>query len=223
MIAVFRPSARLDFSVGDGDDSVMPDAPASDPPLPMLSRVAAGDRGAMRDCIDRYGGMVWSLARRLCPTEAEDAVQDIFVELWRKAGLFDPGLASEPTFVAMIARRRLVDRWRRAGRRPPGEPLESVAEPPSRQAGAEERLEISDEAARAAEAMGRLSDPQRQVLRMSIHDGLSYPEISQRTGWPLGTVKTHARRGLMRLRELLGAPAEGIGAASAAERTEGLS
>ena len=81
--------------------------------------VAGGDAGAVRECLDAYGGLVWSLARRLSPgeAEAEDAVQEIFIELWSKAGRYDEGRASETTFVAMIARRRLIDRWRQRGRR----------------------------------------------------------------------------------------------------------
>ena len=85
----------------------------------ILQRVAAGDTEAVAACIDRFGGLVWSLARRFLdrPTEAEDAVQEIFIELWKSASRFDPSIASETTFVAMIARRRLIDRQRKLGRR----------------------------------------------------------------------------------------------------------
>ena len=80
----------------------------------ILQRVAAGDMAAMQECIDRYGGLVWSLARRLSlsPAEAEDGVQEAFIELWKHAERFDPEVASETTFVSMIARRRLIDRRR---------------------------------------------------------------------------------------------------------------
>ena len=84
----------------------------------VLHRVAAGDRAAVRECLARYGGLVWSLVRRSTSdaAEAEDAVQEIFVDVWQSASRFDPAVASEATFIAMIARRRLIDRARRRNR-----------------------------------------------------------------------------------------------------------
>ena len=84
----------------------------------ILQSVADGNAAAVDECLGKYGGLVWSLARRLCPRheDAEDAVQEIFVEIWRNAAKFDPEIASEATYVTMIARRRLIDRNRRARR-----------------------------------------------------------------------------------------------------------
>src|SRR5829696_165972 len=75
-------------------------------PEPLLHRIAAGDSAAVEEFLDRYGGLVWSLARRFTSNrqESEDAVQDVFIELWRKAPRYDASLSSEATFVAMIAR-----------------------------------------------------------------------------------------------------------------------
>ena len=100
------------------------------PPPPLLHRVAAGEALAVRECLARYGGLVWSLARRYSPSpaEAEDAAQEIFLDLWRSAARFDPRQASETTYVALIARRRLVDRQRHRQRRPQAEPLEAMTE-----------------------------------------------------------------------------------------------
>jgi RNA polymerase sigma-70 factor (ECF subfamily) len=181
-------------------------------PPTLLQRIAAGDQAAVRDCLDRYGGLVWALARRFLgdSAEAEDAVQEVFVELWRGAGRFDPAQSAEATFVTMIARRRLIDRHRRGRRRPGPEPL--TLDPPARQPDAADRLEVQDEAGRAARALDQLRDDQRRVLRLAIYHGMSHDEIARATGLPLGTVKTHARRGLLRVRELLGAPATPAGA-----------
>jgi RNA polymerase sigma-70 factor (ECF subfamily) len=105
-------------------------------PDSILVRIAQGDRAAVRDCLDRHGGLVWSLARRLCPDPAdlEDAVQEIFIDLWSAARRYDPAVAAESTFVAMIARRRLIDRRRRAARGPDHRPLPEALVDPSRTA-----------------------------------------------------------------------------------------
>ena len=86
--------------------------------VPLLPRIANGETAAIDECLDRYGGLVWSLARRLSPSpsDAEDAVQEIFVDIWRNASRFREDVASEVTFVAMLARRRLVSRMRRSQR-----------------------------------------------------------------------------------------------------------
>src|SRR5215813_10857739 len=106
---------------------MQPAQPASE--LALLARVAGGDPGAVRDCLARYGGLVWSIARRFEGGDAEDAVQEIFLDLWRSAARFDPQIASEPAFVAMIARRRLIDRRRTRQRRPITEAI--AADPPA--------------------------------------------------------------------------------------------
>jgi RNA polymerase sigma factor (sigma-70 family) len=172
----------------------------------VLQRVAAGDPAAVQDALDRYGGLVWSLARRFCynQTEAEDAVQEIFIDLWKSAGRFDESIASEPTFVAMIARRRLIDRRRRISRRLDIGGAREVFESDGSTDDETGRIEIGEEATRAAAALGELKEDQQRVLRLSIYQGLSHERIAEATGLPLGTVKTHVRRGLMRLREILG-------------------
>ncbi len=178
----------------------MPDQ-AQPPAGSLLQRIASGDRTAVQKCIDQYAGLVWSLTRRLTmnTAEAEDAVQEIFVELWRNAYRFDPEIASETAFVAMIARRRLIDRRRRLGRQRDRTQLDEATH--TRPAG--EPFEGGEEAAVAARAMQELSAEQQRVLRLSIFHGLSHEKIATATGLPLGTVKTHARRGLLRIRELL--------------------
>jgi RNA polymerase sigma-70 factor (ECF subfamily) len=166
--------------------------------------VAAGEATAVEECLRAYRGLVWSLARRLAanPSDAEDAVQEVFIDLWQSAGRFDPAKASEATFVATIARRRLIDRHRRQGRQPdagtlPDESLMPAQETP-------DRVELDDEAARAQAGLAQLRADERQILELSIYQGLSHRQIAAQVDLPLGTVKTHSRRGLQRLRSLLG-------------------
>jgi RNA polymerase sigma-70 factor (ECF subfamily) len=170
----------------------------------LLQRVADGDEAAVQECFDEFGGIVWSLARRMIPRgeDPADAVQEIFIELWRKADRYDPDIASEKTFVAMLTRRRLIDRIRKSGRTPNSAELDEAAHIPNDDR--PDPVELSEEAARIRELMKELSPDQQRVLRLSINEGWSHRQIAENLDMPLGTVKTHVRRGLMRVRELLG-------------------
>ena len=184
-------------------------------PSTILQSVADGNAAAVDECLGKYGGLVWSLARRLCPRheDAEDAVQEIFVEIWRNAAKFDPEIASEATYVTMIARRRLIDRYRHSRRDLNTTYLieETVAA-----SNHENRVEVSDEAEHSREYIQQLRLVEREVLDLSINDGMSQSQVAKAMNLPLGTVKTHARRGLIRLRERLGVDAvacvTGVGA-----------
>ncbi len=170
----------------------------------ILHRIAQEDKTAVQDCLNKYGGLVWSLARRMSVNneDAEDAVQEIFVEVWKNAARFDETQSSETTFIAMIARRRLIDRLRYTKRRIATDSLEDIVSEP--QNNAAEAMQTNIEAKDAARALQQLRPEQRQVLQLSIVQGLSHQEISDATGMPLGTVKTHARRGILQVREFLG-------------------
>lgn len=170
----------------------------------ILKRIADGDQDAVQDCLKAYGGLVWSLARRMLRNteDAEDVVQEIFLDLWKNAEKFDPAVASETTFVAMVARRRLIDKIRFANRRISADSLEDMVSEP---AGSTDReMQTLVEGREAMKALDDLRPEQKQVLQLSIIHGLSHQEIADSTGMPLGTVKTHARRGLLQVREILG-------------------
>jgi RNA polymerase sigma-70 factor (ECF subfamily) len=102
----------------------------------------------------------------------------------------------------MIARRRLIDKIRQTSRRISADSLEDVVAEPSTRA--DQKMQAFVEAREAAKALDELRPEQREVLQLSIVQGLSHQEIATRTGMPLGTVKTHARRGIIRAREVLG-------------------
>ena len=176
---------------------------AAVPELTLLQRIAAGEQQAVKDCIDQYSGLIWSLARRLSgnPAEAEEGVQEVFIHLWEHADRFDPAIASETTFIAMLARRRLIDRRRKFGRRLDSAPLPE--RPVAGDAPESDAAEVSDETLRVREAMDELRPEQQQVLQLSIMHGHTYEHIARTLEMPVGTVKTHARRGMIRLRDLL--------------------
>jgi RNA polymerase sigma-70 factor (ECF subfamily) len=168
----------------------------------ILQRIARGDTAAVQECIDVYGALLWSLGRRLGPpgTDLEDVVQEIFVALWKSAAQFDPAVADESVWVTTVARRKWIDARRRHKRLDGADALEEL---PATEAGQAERVERADEARRASEALEELRLEQRSVLRLAVVHGHTYEQIAVRLGMPLGTVKTHARRGLARVRELL--------------------
>lgn len=151
----------------------------------------------------RYANLLWSLARRhgFQGSEAEDAVQDIFIDLWKSAERFDASRASELTFICMIARRRLIDRRRRIQRRPQADSLDDSHFEISD--GTSNHPEVVAEVQMAAKAIARLKPKERDVVLLSTYHGMSHGQIADHTGLPLGTVKTYVRRGLMRVREML--------------------
>jgi RNA polymerase sigma factor (sigma-70 family) len=167
----------------------------------ILDRVARGDQKAVRECIDEFGGLVWAIARRMTRSraDAEDAVQEIFVDVWRSAARFDAQQGTEKVFITTIARRRLIDRIRRSRMNAfmdSEEVLEDLrfAEPGN-------GGEIRAEAEQAAKVVARLRPDQRKVLRMGLLEGMTHSEIASATGMPLGTVKTQMRRGLIQVRQ----------------------
>ena len=170
---------------------------------PILPRVAAGDPAAFQECVDRYKSLIWWLARKWVGADADDAVQEIFLNIWRNAGRYDSSKAAESTYVAMIARRRLIDLTRKRGRRPDHEPIEDqigiVGQLP-------ESVEAVAEIALAERVIAdQLSDNELEVLTLSIHEGMSHSEIASSLNMPLGTVKTHIRRSLAKIRERIAA------------------
>jgi len=170
----------------------------------ILQRIADGDKAAVKDCLDSYRGLVWSQARRFLrnPADAEDAVQDIFIAIWSAAGKYDPAIASESTFIATIARRRLIDQLRKTGRRPATESLDSE-ESAQAQPFVDSSLEESAEMENVRRALESIQPEYREILTMSHYEGYSHSEIASRLEVPLGTVKSRMRRGLMQVREQL--------------------
>ena len=178
----------------------------------MLQRAATGDATAFPACVDRFGPLVWTLARQLIAdrTEAEDAVQEVFVELWRCADRYDPSVASARAFVATIARRRLIDRGRVRQRQMRGmQSLEGTDD--ARIRATTHKSTVDDDARDALRELDRLRPEQRDVIRLAVQAGWNHEQIAAHLSMPLGTVKTHLRRGILRIREVLGATAGGPG------------
>jgi len=179
------------------NNPVMQSTLASD--LTVLERIARGDSTAVDACIKTYGGLVWSIARRYFKrqADAEDAVQEVFLDLWKSAARFDRNQRSETVFVAMIAKRRVIDRFRAETRHPAAEELPPTGiENPH----ADANPEICTEAGQIRARLGDLRAEERDTLDLGVVYGYSHAEIAKKLDMPLGTVKSHMRRGLMRLK-----------------------
>ena len=166
-----------------------------------LTRIANGDSTAVADCMKQFSGLVWSIVRSKLghSAEAEDLTQDIFVEIWKSAGRFNPEAGTEAAFIATIARRRTIDRLRSLGRKPETEEFDE-SRAVSSTAGFEQ---IAVDADRAREALQTLREDQRALILMGVVEGMTHSEIATATGKPLGTVKTQMRRGLAKVRAML--------------------
>lgn len=155
----------------------------------------------MEECIGSYGGLVWSLIlHRVKDTgAAEDLVQEIFTEIWKCAARYDPAIATESTFIAMIARRRMIDWFRRQERLPAMEAFANLPDLPA----PEFSPDNGTDRELLWQAVGALPRETRELFMLHFEQGMTHGEISEETGLPLGSVKTALRRGLIEVRRLL--------------------
>jgi RNA polymerase sigma factor (sigma-70 family) len=173
------------------------------PKLSILERIAAGDNAAVKDCLDTYADLIWSLARRFLGNseDLEDAVQDVFIEIWSNADRYKPEIAKEVTFIAMITRRRLIDRLRKKSRTPDSEEFDESIEYQN-----SEKTDVNSQTIDVQNVVNVLNGmPAQQslILMLSIYQGYSHREIARKLDIPLGTVKTWIRRGMLHVREQL--------------------
>jgi RNA polymerase sigma-70 factor (ECF subfamily) len=169
-----------------------------------LARVAQGSQAALAEVYQRSSAKLFGICLRILGdrSEAEDALQDIYINVWRKAGSFDPQRASPITWLAALARNRSIDRRRARGTRESA-PVEEAADLPDGSPDALARLTAAEESVRITSCLGELEERQNRAIRAAFYEGLSYPELASRWAVPLGTMKSWIRRGLLRLRDCL--------------------
>jgi RNA polymerase sigma-70 factor (ECF subfamily) len=178
----------------------------------LLKAIAARDEAALAQLYDRYRVILFGLLMRILNNreEAEDVLQETFLQVWRRAGDFDESRGRPFTWLVTLARSRGIDRLRTLAAR------ERVAV-----AGARDEAEVVSDAATdafrseqrgvVANALDQLPDEQKQTLLLAYFDGLTQSEIAARLNAPLGTVKTRMRTGMMKLRELLADKGKSLG------------
>jgi RNA polymerase sigma-70 factor (ECF subfamily) len=163
----------------------------------LMDRLAAGEQAALGEFYDRYAGLVNALALRILRdgADAEDIVQEVFLQAWRQAARFDTARGTPEAWLCTIARSRALDRLRkRASRREDSDAAAPVATAAPR----------NEEALAVRKALAGLNDDQRRALELAYYEGLTQTEIAARLEEPLGTVKTRMRTAMIRMREVLG-------------------
>jgi len=164
----------------------------------LVGAIRAGDEQAMEQIYDRYSAIVYSVALRVLgdTAAAEDVLQEVFMQLWRSPDVFDASRGSLPGWLAVIARNRAIDSLRK--RRPETDLTEVVVSVEPDLAG---KADWSRALEKIRIALGGMPAPQRSALEMAFFDGLTHTEIAEKTGEPLGTIKTRIRAGLVALRK----------------------
>jgi RNA polymerase sigma-70 factor (ECF subfamily) len=177
-----------------------------------MKAIAAKDEAALALLYDRYRVILFGLLLRILNSreEAEDVLQEVFLQVWRKAADFDEKRGRPFTWLVTLGRSRGIDRLRTLSAR------ERVAEAGAREA-SEEFSDAAVDAFKSEQrglitnALAQLPDDQKRPIMLAYFEGLSQSEIATRLDAPLGTVKTRMRTGLMKLRELLAGKAESFG------------
>jgi len=167
----------------------------------ILSLIAKGEDRAFNLLIEKYGNLVWSIGRKFLYKESdvEDAVQDVFIAIWKAAEKFDHTKASEVTFISMIARRRFIDYLRKVSKH---RNLQSIDGDKGQELFKESILNDSTDLQLIKDAIGTLEIEDQELLKLSIYQGYSHSEIAKLLNIPLGTVKTRIRRNLIKIKEL---------------------
>lgn len=173
----------------------------------LLVDVAAGSRNAFESLYRATAPRLLGVCLRVLSDrdEAEDVLQEVFTTIWHKAHQFDPARASPIAWLAMIARNKAIDRLRAAPARGTLAPIEYADDIPDAGATPLQTAVSADERARLEACMQQLDARRQSLIRAAFFEGSTYEELSQRIASPLGSVKSWIRRGLLQLRECLGA------------------
>ena len=170
-----------------------------------LVRTGTGDRAALRIVYHDTSAKLFGVLLRILKdrNEAEDVLQDVYVQVWRKAALFDPERASPITWLVAIARNRAIDRLRSGAVNRRSDPLEAAAEVRDTAPGALDMVVKAEQQVRLGVCLGELDEKTAHAIRSAFLDGMTYEQLAEHMGVPLGTMKSWIRRGLLKLRACL--------------------
>lgn len=164
----------------------------------LVTAIRSGDQRAMATLYERYSSVVYAIALRVLGDTgaAEDVLQDVFMQLWRNPAAFDASRGSLGAWLAVITRNRAIDALRK--RRPENDIEDVVISVEPDLAAEAERSRVGE---KVRAILGTMPAPQRKALELAYYEGLTHTEIAEKTGEPLGTIKTRIRAGLLSLRK----------------------
>ncbi len=170
-----------------------------------MRRLAGGERAALGEVYRATHAKLFGIALRILGdrSDAEDAVQDVYVDLWHKAKRYEPGRASPISWLAVFARNRAIDRLRRRKSAGTAAPVEAAEALPAPESLAEDQMVDAERQARIHACLAALQDAQGQAIRSAFLEGQTYASLAERHGVPLGTMKSRIRRGLAALKACL--------------------
>lgn len=168
-------------------------------PTTLEERFVAGDEGALKEIFDLHGSLVLNICRRTVGSDAEDVMQQVFVAAWKGRSSFDAKRGSLPGWLTGIAKFKAVDHLRAKSRRPQSadREVEDTAAQSADVGRVADRLLLTH-------ALAKLPEERRRVVALAFFEDFTHQEISEHLAMPLGTVKSHVRRGLEALRRTLG-------------------
>jgi RNA polymerase sigma-70 factor, ECF subfamily len=173
----------------------------------LIQQVAKQDRDAFSELYDRFSTLVFTLAMRILKahSDAEDLLQQVFVEIWRQAHVYSAEHSSPEAWIINIARSRAIDKIRSIRRMERSFVL--IDDPARAESGENTESSVAESEVRIPvnSALANLPNAQRKVLELAYLDGLTQVEIAERLAEPLGTVKTRMRSGIQRLRQIVSA------------------
>lgn len=188
----------------------MPEASQQTIDRETLARVVSGDQRAFSELYDRLSPPLYSLAVRMLgdATEAQDALQDAFVQIWRRAPTYDAEQSSVFSWAVLLTRSKVIDRLRARGRRlrvvvssTDDEEAQTGAADASTAKSAADTADKNEEAVQVRSVLNQLPSEQREAIELAFFSDLSHHEIAAQLKQPLGTIKARIRRGLLKLRE----------------------
>jgi RNA polymerase sigma-70 factor (ECF subfamily) len=171
----------------------------------LLAQVALGNREAFGQLYRGTANRLFGICVRVLNqrAEAEDALQDVYTAIWRKAAQFDPAKASALSWLAMIARNKAIDRLRALPMQQGRDSVELAAQVVDPAASPPQQVQTATERAQLEHCLERLEPKRRSLIRAAFFDGLTYEELAHKIEAPLGSIKSWIRRGLLQLRECL--------------------
>lgn len=180
-------------------------APQASTDAELLHAIARGDESALAALYDRYNSILLGLLLRILHSrvEAEDVLQEVFLQIWQRAANFDETRGRAFTWMVTLARSRAIDRLRSLQSRQRADDT-ALRDAPEAVGDASDDAYHAEQREIVRAALAEIPEEQRRALLLAYFEGLTQSEIAERLGQPLGTVKTRMRSGLGKLRDLLG-------------------